>query len=41
MLKSDEFGMQADITAFDIDSGEVYMKSSEARVTLSRDLAWD
>ena len=41
VLKSDEFGMQADITAFDSETGEVYMKSSEARVTLSRDLAWD
>jgi NAD(P)-dependent dehydrogenase (short-subunit alcohol dehydrogenase family) len=41
VLKSDEFGMQADITAFDSETGEVYMKSSEARVTLSRDLVWD
>ena len=41
VLKSDEFGMQADITAYDAETGEVYMKSSEARVTLSRDLVWD
>ena len=40
VLKSDEFDMEADLTAFDAESGQVYMKSHRAGVTISRDLKW-
>ena len=40
VISSDEFGMEADITAFDAETGSVYMKSHNARVTMSKELQW-
>lgn len=41
VVQSDDFAMEADITAFDPATGNVYMKSHRAGVTLSRDLKWE
>ena len=41
VVQSDEFAMEADITAFDAETGVVYMKSHRAGVTISRDLKWE
>jgi NAD(P)-dependent dehydrogenase (short-subunit alcohol dehydrogenase family) len=41
VVQSDDFAMEADITAFDAETGIVYMKSHRAGVTISRDLKWD
>jgi hypothetical protein len=40
VISADEFGMEADITAFDAETGRVYMKSHNARVTMSKELQW-
>jgi hypothetical protein len=32
--------MEADITAFDAETGQVYMISRKARVTMSKELQW-
>jgi len=40
VISSDDFGMEADITAFDAETGQVYMISRKARVTMSKDLQW-
>ncbi|MEL6862899.1 MAG: SDR family NAD(P)-dependent oxidoreductase, partial [Bacteroidota bacterium] len=40
VLKSDDFSMEADITAYDAISGKMYLKSHRAGVTISRDLQW-
>jgi NAD(P)-dependent dehydrogenase (short-subunit alcohol dehydrogenase family) len=41
VVQADEFAMEADITAFDAETGAVYMKSHRAGVTISRDLKWN
>ncbi|GJM62548.1 SDR family NAD(P)-dependent oxidoreductase [Persicobacter diffluens] len=41
VLKSDDFAMEADISAFDAETGELYMKSHRAGVTISKDLVWN
>lgn len=41
VVASDDFAMEADITAFDAETGIVYMKSHRAGVTISRDLKWE
>ncbi|HRI61635.1 MAG TPA: SDR family NAD(P)-dependent oxidoreductase, partial [Saprospiraceae bacterium] len=41
VVQSDDFAMEADITAFDAETGIVYMKSHRAGVTISRDLKWE
>jgi NAD(P)-dependent dehydrogenase (short-subunit alcohol dehydrogenase family) len=41
VVQSDDFAMEADITAFDAATGIVYMKSHRAGVTISRDLKWE
>lgn len=41
IVQSDDFAMEADITAFDAETGIVYMKSHRAGVTISRDLKWE
>ncbi|BDD01067.1 SDR family NAD(P)-dependent oxidoreductase [Persicobacter psychrovividus] len=41
VLKSDDFSMEADIEAFDAETGELYMKSHRAGVTISKELAWN
>lgn len=41
VVESDDFAMEADITAFDAEAGIVYMKSHRAGVTISRDLKWE
>ncbi len=41
VVQSDDFAMEADITAFDTETGKVYMKSHRAGVTISRDLKWE
>ncbi|MCG8476579.1 MAG: SDR family NAD(P)-dependent oxidoreductase, partial [Cytophagales bacterium] len=40
ILKSDDFSMEADIIAFDAETGEMFKKSHRAGVTISRDLKW-
>ncbi|HIO68464.1 MAG TPA: SDR family NAD(P)-dependent oxidoreductase, partial [Flavobacteriales bacterium] len=40
VISSDDFGMEADITAFDAETGQVYMISRKARVTMSKELQW-
>ncbi len=41
VVQSGDFAMEADITAFDAETGIVYMKSHRAGVTISRDLKWE
>ncbi|NMF36207.1 SDR family NAD(P)-dependent oxidoreductase, partial [Flammeovirga yaeyamensis] len=38
--KTDDFSMVSDITAFDAETGKVYMKSYGAAMTISRELTW-
>ena len=40
IVKSTEFTVSADFTAFDVCTGMVYLKTRRAHVTLSRDLQW-
>lgn len=40
VLESDDFSMVADVSAFDAETGFVYMNSHRAGVTISRDLKW-
>ena len=40
VVQVDDFGMEADITAFDVLTGKMYLKSHRAGVTMSRDLQW-
>lgn len=40
VLKSTDFTMEADLTAFDAVTGETYMKTHRASVTISHDLQW-
>lgn len=39
--KQDEFCMEADVVAFDAQTGQVYMQAHRASVTLSRALTWN
>jgi NAD(P)-dependent dehydrogenase (short-subunit alcohol dehydrogenase family) len=41
VIESDDFAMEADITAFDAKTGAVFMKSHRAGVTISRELKWE
>ncbi|MBB6460043.1 type I polyketide synthase [Flammeovirga kamogawensis] len=38
--KADDFSMVSDITAYDAETGKVYMKSYGAAMTISRELTW-
>jgi NAD(P)-dependent dehydrogenase (short-subunit alcohol dehydrogenase family) len=40
VVKSTEFTMSADLTAFDAITGMVYLKTHRANVSISRDLQW-
>ncbi|BDD04923.1 hypothetical protein AUTU_24060 [Aureibacter tunicatorum] len=40
VLKADDFAMEADIVAFDAETGKEYLRSHRAGVTVSRDLKW-
>ncbi|MBD2705062.1 SDR family NAD(P)-dependent oxidoreductase [Spirosoma sp. BT702] len=40
VVKSTEFTMSADLTAFDTITGMVYLKTHRANVSISRDLQW-
>lgn len=40
VVQVDDFGMKADITAFDALTGKMYLKSHRASVTMSKELQW-
>ncbi|MEO0778660.1 MAG: SDR family NAD(P)-dependent oxidoreductase, partial [Bacteroidota bacterium] len=40
VVEANDFGMEADITAYDAQSGRVYLKSHRAGVTISKELQW-
>ena len=40
VLKITDFVMEADLTAFDCETGSVYMDTRRASVTLMKDLQW-
>ncbi len=41
VVEADDFALEADITAFDAETGKVFITSHRAGVTISRDLKWD